>query len=191
MTSSRLNLLLSRRTALTGLGSAGLSFAVATLAQQAMAQDATSDQPVIPQAGHPLAGPWAVQDGPTNVATVSLEANGVCCNYLQDFGMGIGAWRATGERTGELVIVYQYFANDLQVLFEPGSSSPGHEFAPGMYLDRMTAAVDAAGSLVTVAATSDVYAPDGSLQDTFTFDQTWVRLVPAVAMEHPYAVSGD
>ena len=182
MTSSRLNLLLSRRTALTGVGAAGLGLAFTTLAQQAMAQRATSDQPFIPQAGHPLAGPWAIQDGSANVATVSLEANGVCCNYLQDYGMGIGAWRATGERTGEMVIIYQYFPSDLQVLFEPGTISPGHEFAPGMYLDRITLEVDAAGSLVTVAATSDVYAPDGSLQDTFTFDQTWVRLVPTTDM---------
>jgi hypothetical protein len=182
MMPSRLDLLLSRRTALTGLGAAGLAFT--TLVHQVMAQDAPPDLPFIPQAGHSLAGPWAVQDGPTNVATIALEANGVCCNYLQDFGMGIGAWRATGERTGEMVIVYQYFPDDLQVadLFAPGYISPGHEFAPGMYLDRITLEVDAAGSLATVAATSDVYAPDGSLQETFTFDQTWVRLVPAIAM---------
>jgi hypothetical protein len=148
-----------------------------------MAQDTPLDQPSVPQAGHPLAGPWAIQDGPTTVATVSLEADGVCCNYLQDFGMGIGAWRATGERTGEMVIVYQFFPSDLQVLFEPGAIPPGHAFAPGIILDLITLELDAAGSQVTVAATSDVYAPDGSLQDTFTFDQTWVRLVPAIAME--------
>ena len=180
MTLSRLSLLLSRRTALTGLGVTGLAFT--TLAKQAMAQDAISDQPVTPQAGHLLAGPWAVQDGSTTVATVTLDANGVCCNYLQDFGMGIGAWRATGERTGEMVIVYQYFLNDLQVLFEPGAISPGHEFVPGLYLDRITLEVDTTGSLVTVVATSDVYAADGSLQDTFTFEQTWVRLVQASAV---------
>ena len=127
----------------------------------------------------------AFQDGPCNVATVSLEADGVCFSYVQDVGMGIGRWRTTGDQTGEMVNVHQYFAAEplVEDLFDPDYVSPGHAFEPGTFVERIALTVDTGGELATVVGTYGFYAPDGSLEREGDWEQTWTRLVPAIAMD--------
>jgi hypothetical protein len=168
--------------ALAAFGAAGLGLSFVSFAHQVLAQNATPEVRSFPREGHLLAGPWAFPDGPYNTLTTSLEVDGVCFHYVADLGMGIGGWQTTGERTGEMVMVYQYFPDDLRIadLFAPGYIAPGHRFEPGVAMRRMTLEVDASGSHLTTQGTFAMYDAAGNLgmsQDDEEW-QAW-RLVVA------------
>jgi len=165
MSTSRPTTAVSRRTALAALGATGLSLSLVGLAHQALAQDATPEVGSVPRMGHPLAGPWAFPDGPYNTLTTSIEVNGLCFHYVADLGMGIGAWKTTGERTGAMVIIYQDFPDDLDVndFFVPGHVSLGHEFKPGLAIRRLTLEVDTSGDHLTTQGTFEMYDTAGNL----------------------------
>ena len=54
-------------------------------------------------------GEWRFGDDPSVWSvSASCHGDGTAITYAPDFGIGIGRWRATGERTGEIILVYQY-----------------------------------------------------------------------------------
>ena len=98
--------------------------------------------------------------------------------------MGIGGWQTTGERTGAMVMVYQYFPDDLSWdnLLVPGYISPGHTFEPGVIMRRLTLEVDASGNHLTARGTFEVYDAAGNLGQSQDVDG-WEagRLIPVPA----------
>jgi len=96
MTQSPTITALSRRTALAGLGAAGVGLALATAAPPVAAQDATPGAMV----GHPLVGTWIVDpepDNPANVPSlVTYSSDGIVIDPVAGFA---GTWKPTGPRT--------------------------------------------------------------------------------------------
>ena len=92
----------SRRTAMAGLGAAGLGIALAASPHGASAQDATP----MAMAGHPLVGTWIViRDVESTNASPSIvvySADG----GLSDPSQGVaGSWMATGPRSAAWTLV--------------------------------------------------------------------------------------
>jgi hypothetical protein len=98
--------ILSRRTALAGLGAGGLGLAVGATARGIAAQDAAGER-----ASHPIIGAWTTAADPAQpgsvFAYVVFHADGTRIDVNQFSGTGVGVWRATGERTGESMIKFQ------------------------------------------------------------------------------------
>ena len=94
----------TRRSALAGLGASGFGLALAATAQRATAQDATSAALV----GHPLVGTWHLTlPGPTGApfrALYSYTSDGIVTQLAPGPTNGMGAWEATGPRTGVLTV---------------------------------------------------------------------------------------
>jgi hypothetical protein len=102
MAASPIKMPVSRRTTLAGLGAGGLGVALAATVGGAAAQGSATDP-----ASHPVVGTWFLGGDPTNPDDVSFGAfngDGTYASVHAIAGAGIGAWRATGERTGELVV---------------------------------------------------------------------------------------
>lgn len=105
MTTSHTTPSVSRRTALAGLGAAGLGLALAATVRQAAAQKATP----LPMAGHPLVGDWLLTGqlpapAPAFVDRVFIAADGSCVDVDRDGVVSLGAWAPTGARTAHLML---------------------------------------------------------------------------------------
>ena len=102
---------MSRRTTLAGLGAGGLGLALAASARQASAQEATP----YPMAGHPLVGTWLGMSpggavpfilGPDGSVVSAFPPNYVDPKLGLTFqGAALGAWEATGERSGRFTAI--------------------------------------------------------------------------------------
>ena len=93
----------------------------------------------------------------------------------------------TGERTGEIILVYQHLEGYLdpktldETMFAPDYVSPGHVFVPGMAMERWTSVeVDEGGTTMMVKYSFEARSPDGTLVAFLEdLDMTGTRLVPA------------
>jgi len=145
---------LSRRTALAGLGATGLGLA---LGSSATAQDTTPNV----MAGHPIVGTWYFDFDPANPGTLfvytTFHADGTR-NDLHPFaGAGVGAWRATGERTGEAINKY------LNIADKPG------DYVPGTVTVWESFTVDESGDSYNGEAVVELRAIDGTVVAFFSF----------------------
>src|SRR5688572_15530999 len=140
----------SRRAALAGLGAGGLGLALAAGTRGAAAQDAAADT-----ASHPIVGLWQeVAGGPDAVQMPWLfsifHADGTYQSWNGlDSGAALGIWRSTGERTVELLCVYQDT--------DPTTTSE----VPGTATFRIALALD--GDALEGRGNLDVRTPDGTL----------------------------
>lgn len=166
------DLVISRRTALAGLGAAGLGLILTAHGFDAFAQNATPTV-TVSRVDHPFLGAWRWPEGPQSFFGV-FDVDGTYVEYYRDLGMGIGGWRATGERTGQLFLLYQTFPRPVSrdEVFASDYVSAGHEFRPGVFLSRWPdVEVDEAGTTLTmgrtVKGTSEGRNPDGSLGIAF------------------------
>ena len=85
----------TRRTALAGFAGGGLG--LAAMSRGVSAQDAASET-----AMHPIVGAWGWNNNPdTTDASTSFaifHGDGTYIEFDPAVGVGVGAWRATGER---------------------------------------------------------------------------------------------
>jgi hypothetical protein len=81
-----------------------------------------------------------------------------------NIGVGIGVWRATGERSAELTYVFQ----DIDP--EPATT------APGTVTVRQLVAVDASGNEFTAPLTVEVRIPDGTVVFNAAYTARGTRL---------------
>jgi hypothetical protein len=112
--------------------------------------------------GPALTGAWRWQGDEKRVGV--FVADGTYLEYSPGFGVGIGRWRPTGERTADLVIVYQRlagFSADDEV-FAADYVPSGHEFRPGETIQRLTVELDMTGKVLTATGTSERRNPDGT-----------------------------
>jgi hypothetical protein len=114
--------------------------------------------------GLPIAGAWhwahAAADN-----NVVFNAGGSYLEYSPDYGVGLGGWRQTGERTAELVIVYQTPTEPLarDETFAPDYVSTGHTFQPGTLTLRLTIEVDESGTTMIASGTFEQRDAAGTL----------------------------
>ncbi len=114
--------------------------------------------------GHPVAGAWqwTFVDGESFGI---FDPDGTYVEYFPDNGIGIGGWRPTGERSAELVVVYQIPSEPLarEELFAPDYAATGHSFQPGALVQRLTIQVDESGTSLIATGTSERRDPSGNV----------------------------
>src|SRR5829696_3679382 len=106
---------------------------VAALGRGATAQEATPDtaadvdQPDAPaMATHPIVGTWRWDNDPADPADDSYGIFAADGSYLEvtkptNVGIGIGSWIPTGDRTADVITVYQDV--DPTEVYEPGTAT--------------------------------------------------------------------
>jgi hypothetical protein len=106
--------------------------------------------------GHPVAGAWHWTDADADNVVV-FNADGSYLEYSPENGVGLGGWRQTGERTAELVVVYQIPAEPLarDDVFAPDYVSTGHAFQPGVIIERLTIEVDETGQTMIAMGSAE------------------------------------
>ncbi len=144
------------------------------------AQDAT---PAAAAAGHPVVGAWrTANDAPgpgVNTAYGVFHADGTYVEVDLNIGVGVGPWRATGERTAELTYVFQDIDPD------PAAT------APGTVTVRQAVEVDAAGDAIVGPLTVEVRIPDGTVvfAAAYTAQGTRMEVEPMAAQGTPIAAT--
>jgi hypothetical protein len=128
------------------------------------AQDATPAA----AAGHPVVGAWwTANDAPgpgVNTAYAVFHADGTYLEVDPNIGVGVGAWRPTGERSVELTYVFQDIDPD------PAAT------APGTVTVRQSVEVDGTGDAFTAPLTVEVRIPDGTVVFTAAYTAQGTRL---------------
>ena len=152
----------TRRTALAGLGASSLG--LAAMSRGVSAQDATSET-----AMHPIVGAWGWNNNPdtpdAGTSFAIFHGDGTYIEFDPAVGVGVGAWRATGERTVDLIITFQ--DNDLDA----------NTFAPGLGTFWMTVDVDAAGNGITAAGELQALDSDGEVLVHLPYSGLGTRMV--------------
>lgn len=153
----------SRRTAMASLDAGGLAVAASQLG--ASAQDATPGETT----GHPIVGAWRWQNNPDDPSTSTsfavFHGDETYVEFDPAVGVGIGTWRATGERTGDLTIVFQ--DNDL----DPNL------LGRGLGTFWMTVEADGTGNAIAATGELEAITPDGETVN-FPYVGTGTRIEP-------------
>jgi hypothetical protein len=178
---------ISRRTALAGLGAGALGLALATHRRDAFAQDATPAATAYPMAGHPVIGVWQVtlEAGipGSSLAVFVFAADGGFVAAHEEDSSTTGAWRATGERTADVIQHQQNIASP--DFFAPDYAGAGPDPDPVVWLWRLEATIDATGNVMDVTGKVDIYR-DGTLADGFDgVHSAGVRMDPVVVSGTP------
>jgi hypothetical protein len=99
----------SRRTALTAVVASGLALALGPL--PAFADDASPDATEHSRVDHPIVGAWemVILEGHPLPTIGMFNADGTYVEFDPDprFGLGLGLWIPTGDRTAEVVCNFQ------------------------------------------------------------------------------------
>lgn len=175
---TRQNHAITRRAAVTGLGTSTLALAASRLAVSA--QEATPTA----MATHPIVGTWSFDFDPEHPGTLFVytiyHADGTRTDVHPFAGTGIGTWQATGERTGEAINKYQNIAG------KPG------DFVPGTVTVWESFTVDASGDTFTGEAVVELRASDGAVVARFAFTgepQHRLTVEPPPVVETPAAAT--
>jgi hypothetical protein len=119
-------------------------------------------------ADHPVIGAWwTANDAPgpgVETAYALFHADGTYLEVDPNIGVGIGVWRATGERSAELTYVFQ----DIDP--EPATT------APGTVTVGQSVAVDVSGNAFTAPLTVEVRIPDGTVVFSAAYTARGTRL---------------
>jgi hypothetical protein len=105
----------SRRTALTVFGAAGLGLSLGSLAHQALAQDASPEVPRISRVDHPVFGTWEwtndlQQEADSRPTPIIFARDGTCLEFDPVFGVGIGYWGTIDAQRADIMMQYQTLA---------------------------------------------------------------------------------
>ena len=166
----------SRRAGLAGLGAGALGLAMAARRSAASAQDATP----YPMTDHPIIGVWQMDNETrqpdTDVSFTIFADDGKYVAGQRDYGgIEVGMWRATGERTAELVDVYQVLGP--QDMFAPDYAPEGNLFEPGgLIVHRGVLEVDATGNTVILRGAVEFRAPDGTVEGSGNYAGLGTRM---------------
>jgi hypothetical protein len=146
----------------------------------AVAPAATPGTPY-PMVGHPIIGTWQWSNGGGSYISFGT--------FLEDGGyveagpggfVGVGIWRATGERTAELVVNVAQAA-PLAAVFEPRYViDQDHLVVPGMGFARMMIEVDATGNHFTATGAYEEPDANGDIIQTRHVSNPGDRMTVAV-----------
>ena len=160
-----------RRSVLASAVSGALAGAF-TISRSTTAQEATPSA----MANHPIVGLWSgsatvgTTAGPRSIT--AFHGDGTLTSLNSFGGTGVGAWRASGERSVQMVVT---FYNIAQV---------AGEFEEGTVTVRGVLTVDEAGTTLAEESTVDIRAADGTVVANFpvtgTFDRMTADALPPV-----------
>ena len=135
-----------------------------------------------PLGGHPLVGTWVIDPDPSSGAASSaaaFAADGTYSEIDPDGASGLGAWRATGERTADVVIVFPEEEGSVRIRASVEADADGRSFAASYtfeFLDRGGTGAGEYGPGEATAVRLEAEGPGtpvGTLQELFTqFEQT-------------------
>ena len=145
-------------------------FAVSILSLIILAFNPATAQVATPatRTDHPVVGSWwSANDAPgpgVQTATAIFHADGTYLEVDPNIGVGVGVWQVTGERTADLIAVYQDIDPDPAIA------------APGTVTVRKSVEVDEAGNAFTGSLTVEVRIPDGTTVFTASYAGRGTRL---------------
>ena len=155
-----------------------LTVAIATsVVPQAVAQDSNT-------AAHPIVGMWWWENSsadPFDNSFAVFQADGTYVEETPFIGAGIGTWVPTGERTADLLIVFQ----DIEGGLDPNEPAA---FVAGTWTFHLSIEVDAAGDALVATGPIEIRTPDGALVEAMDWTGTAKRVsvdweMPAPAVE--------
>jgi hypothetical protein len=152
------NMIVSRRSALAGLGTGGLGIALTTGALPVSAQDATPAA----MAGHPIIGTLIIVRDITNTTEVPVIVVFTADGSFIDPHQGVaGVWESTGSQSAAMTVV-PFIAG-------------GTEGIGGV---RGTWEIDAGGETMTGPAAVTILTPDGTVvaQAQLSSRATWLHV---------------
>jgi hypothetical protein len=148
-----------------------------TLPPHAIAQDSDT-------AAHPIVGMWWWENESADPFDDSFAVFGADGTYVEEtpfIGAGIGTWVSTGERTADLLIVFQ----DIEGGLDPNEPAA---FVAGTWTFHLSIEVDAAGDALVASGPIEIRTPDGALVESMDWTGTAKRIsvdweMPAPAAE--------
>jgi hypothetical protein len=122
--------------------------------------------------GNPIIGVWQMD----NMDSWSFGNEGYF-GLFETFGSRfcVGEWRATGERTADLVFVLQGVAP--KDLFDPARAAEQLELGTRFELWHLTVTVDESGNAMTIDGQWESYT-EGTPEPGNVVHQTGIRMVP-------------
>jgi CubicO group peptidase (beta-lactamase class C family) len=146
----------------------GNEYVFARVAEATPSVPSPHDATLAASAEHPIIGSWwSANDAPgpgVQTATAIFHADGTYLEVDPNIGVGVGVWQATGERTADLIAVYQDIDPDPAVA------------APGTVTVRKSVEVDATGEAFSGSLTVEVRIPDGTIVFTASYTGRGTRL---------------
>jgi hypothetical protein len=122
------------------------------------------------QSAHPIVGAWQWSNNPgTDEADTSaaiFHADGTYVEFDAAIGVGIGAWAATGESTGDLTMIFQ----DIEL--DPG------RYTRGLITFHISVEVDETGSALTAQGEVEVLDAAGAVIFNLPYAGQGARIVP-------------
>jgi hypothetical protein len=141
------------------------------------AQDATPAPGPGVAVAHPVVGAWRWENDrlhPGDASFAVVHADGTYVEFYPGYGVGIGAWEATGERSASLSIVFQDLDQSPTVV------------VPGLLTYRLAITADDGGESLRATGTFYLQSPDGAVVEERAFDGAATRV--AVAPTGPLPV---
>jgi hypothetical protein len=170
----------SRRTAVFGLGVGALGVALARGGIVVAAQESTPAA----QSSHPAVGVWQWTNYPgepnSDISYALLTEAGTYADAWYGRLVSVGEWRATGDRTADLVIITNELIS-LSDLFAPAPVAvPTDLYEPGpVTLWRIALVFDETGNHFTATGTAETQDASGTVLDTSLYTGLGDRMILA------------
>jgi hypothetical protein len=148
-----------------------LLFVVGTVGRISPAASAEDASPTASDQ-HPIVGAWYwenISDDPFDDSYAVFGRDGTYVEETTYIGAGIGSWQATGDRSGDLIIVYQ----DIEGGLDPNQPDA---FVPGTVKMWLSLEAAADGNHLSATGPVEIRDVDGTLVNQFTFNGTASRL---------------
>ena len=125
---------------------------VASASSQTAGQVATPSTNRPPWHDHPVVGVWRWVSNPVHSSSAIVADDGTYLEYDPLLGVGIGLWRATAERTAEVVVTFQHVTREWEVFASravPEAPAFRSDLVVGLAAMRITIKVGADGNALT------------------------------------------
>ncbi len=167
---SKVNQGISRREALLGIGVGALGVALASGGIVASAQEGTP----APQPSHPAAGLWQWTNYPgepnTDISYAILTEAGTYADAWYDRLVSVGEWRATGDRTADLVIVTNELISLIDLFAQTPVAVPRDLYeATPVTLWRIALEFDETGNHFTATGMAETQDASGTVLDSYSY----------------------
>jgi hypothetical protein len=174
--------MITRRTILGSAVALGAAIGLHGLSHAA-AQEASPVPTRFPRTNHPVIGSWQWTNFPGNDQTISFAiftADGTYVEAEPGRIVGVGTWRASGERTAELVSLPKRRIA-LDHLYEPGSVIARDPFvdSPEIWIIRLAIEVDESGNRMNATGTFESQDASGTVIGTDPYTSIGDRMIVA------------
>ena len=161
---------LSRRNALLGVGASALGVALASNGTVASAQEGTP----APQSSHPAAGLWQWTNYPgepnADTSYAILTGAGTYADAWYGRLVSVGEWRATGDRTADLVIVTNELISLTDLFAQTPVAVPADLYeATPVTLWRIALEFDGTGNHFTATGMAETQDASGTVLDRYAY----------------------